>query len=94
MDAKMAALEADAKALTGKENKKLRTDKKMEKKALEDGKEYVDACKVVQGKLNTVTIEGEADVHGAGCLDQAARGSGEQGVHLRVQGVLPEGHHL
>ena len=94
MDAKMAGLEAEAKALTGNENKKLRTEKNKEKKALKDSKEYIDACKVVQGKLNTATIEGEADVHGAGCLDQAARGSGEQGLRLRVQGVLPVSHHL
>merc|ERR1719271_1836103 len=50
MDAKIAALEEEAKALTGKDNKKARTEKEKEKKAIKDDKQYIDACKVVKGQ--------------------------------------------
>merc|ERR1712045_391106 len=49
MDAKMAALEEESKALTGKENKKLRTEKDKEKAAIKNQKDYIDACKIVKG---------------------------------------------
>merc|ERR1712190_173215 len=44
-DQQIAALEEEAKALTGKDNKKMR----QEKDNLKVSKEYVDACKVVKG---------------------------------------------
>lgn len=49
IEAKMAALEEESKALTGKENKKLRTEKDKEKAGLKVQKDYIDACKVVKG---------------------------------------------
>merc|ERR1712050_570922 len=49
-DAKMAALDEIIKGLTGKDNKKARTEKEKEKKALKDSKQYIDAEKVVKGK--------------------------------------------
>jgi len=49
MEAKMAALEEESKALTGKENKKLRTEKDKEKAAVKNQKDYIDACKIVKG---------------------------------------------
>jgi len=49
IDSKIAALEAEAAALTGKENKKARTEKEKEKGALKNQKDYIDACKVVKG---------------------------------------------
>merc|ERR1712039_119311 len=49
IEAKMAALEEESKALTGKENKKLRTEKDKEKAALKVQKDYIDACKIVKG---------------------------------------------
>merc|ERR1712087_267969 len=49
MEAKMAALEEESKALTGKENKKLRTEKDKEKAAIKVQKDYIDACKIVKG---------------------------------------------
>merc|ERR1711972_769639 len=39
----------ESKALTGKENKKLRTEKDKEKAAIKNQKDYIDACKVVKG---------------------------------------------
>merc|ERR1712066_197125 len=49
-DAKMAELDEIIKGLTGKDNKKARTEKEKEKKALKDSKQYIDAEKVVKGK--------------------------------------------
>merc|ERR1712113_1105605 len=49
-DAKMAELDEVIKGLTGKDNKKARTDKEKEKKALKDSKQYIDAEKIVKGK--------------------------------------------
>merc|ERR1719229_2218537 len=52
-DAKMAELDEVIKGLTGKDNKKARTDKEKEKKALKDSKQYIDAEKIVKGKEPT-----------------------------------------
>jgi len=52
-EAKHAALEAEAAALTGKDNKKARTEKSKEAAALKTGAEYIDACKVVKGQPPT-----------------------------------------
>jgi|EP00927_Polykrikos_kofoidii_P061552 hypothetical protein len=49
IDAKIAALDEEVAALTGKENKKARTEKEKEKAALKNQKDYIDACKVVKG---------------------------------------------
>merc|ERR1712066_1146283 len=49
-DAKMAELDEVIKGLTGKDNKKARTDKEKEKKAIKDSKQYIDAEKIVKGK--------------------------------------------
>merc|ERR1712032_1237580 len=49
-DAKIAALDEIIKGLTGKDNKKARTEKEKERKALKDSKQYIDAEKVVKGK--------------------------------------------
>merc|ERR1712139_395605 len=48
-EAKIAAMEAEAAALTGKDNKKARTEKSKEASALKTTPEYIDACKVVKG---------------------------------------------
>merc|ERR1719454_2067037 len=45
-DQKIKALEAEEKALTGKDNKAARTAKGKEIKALKDEPQYIDACKV------------------------------------------------
>lgn len=50
IDAKFAAMEAEAAALTGKDNKKARTEKSKEAAALKTTPEYIDACKVVKGQ--------------------------------------------
>merc|ERR1712032_1750558 len=49
-DAKMAELDEVIKGLTGKDNKKARTDKEKEKKAIKDSKQYIDAEKIAKGK--------------------------------------------
>merc|ERR1711979_173803 len=49
-DAKMTALDEVIKGLTGKDNKKARTEKEKEKKALKDSKQYIDAEKIAKGK--------------------------------------------
>jgi len=49
-EAKHAALEAEAAALTGKDNKKARTEKSKEASALKTTPEYIDACRVVKGQ--------------------------------------------
>merc|ERR1712032_1268518 len=49
-DAKMAELDEVIKGLTGKDNKKARTEKEKEKKALKDSKQYIDAEKIAKGK--------------------------------------------
>merc|ERR1719436_902264 len=46
----MAELDEVIKGLTGKDNKKARTDKEKEKKAIKDSKQYIDAEKIVKGK--------------------------------------------
>merc|ERR1711945_28568 len=45
MDATIKGLEDEAAALTGKDNKKARTEKSKEASALKSEKMYVDACK-------------------------------------------------
>jgi len=49
-DVKMAALDDVIKGLTGKDNKKAKTEKEKEKKAIKDSREYIDAEKVIKGK--------------------------------------------
>jgi len=49
IDATIKGLEEEAAALTGKDNKKARTEKSKEASALKSEKMYVDACKVVKG---------------------------------------------
>merc|ERR1719222_1599843 len=46
----MAELDEIIKGLTGKDNKKARTEKEKEKKALKDSKQYIDAEKIAKGK--------------------------------------------
>jgi len=48
-EAKIAAIEAEAAALTGKDNKKARTEKSKEASAMKNDKQYIDATKVVKG---------------------------------------------
>merc|ERR1719160_960490 len=48
-DAKIAALDAEAAALTGKDNKKARTEKSKEASAMKTDPKYIDAQKVVKG---------------------------------------------
>merc|ERR1712046_101868 len=45
-----AALEAEAAALTGKDNKKARQEKSKEASALKVTPEYIDAVKVIKGQ--------------------------------------------
>merc|ERR1712113_450305 len=49
-DAKIAELDEVIKSLTGKDNKKARTEKEKEKKTIKDSKQYIDAEKIVKGK--------------------------------------------
>lgn len=49
VDAQHAALEAEVAALTGKDNKKARTEKSKEASALKKTNEYIDAERVVKG---------------------------------------------
>lgn len=49
-DEKIKALEEVIKGLTGKDNKKARTEKEKEVKAIKDNKQYIDAEKVAKGK--------------------------------------------
>jgi len=49
VDAKIAAMEAEIAGLTGKDNKKARTEKSKELKSVKDEPKYIDACKVVKG---------------------------------------------
>jgi len=49
IDGKIAALEAEAAALTGKDNKKARAEKSKEASNLKTEPKYIDACKVVKG---------------------------------------------
>jgi len=49
MEAKMAAIDAEVAALTGKENKKARTEKEKEKAAMKNQKDFIDACKIAKG---------------------------------------------
>merc|ERR1712187_1042380 len=49
-DAKIAELDEVIKGLTGKDNKKARTEKEKERKALKDAKQYIDAEKIAKGK--------------------------------------------
>merc|ERR1719436_781445 len=46
----MAALDEVIKGLSGKDNKKARTEKEKEKKAIKDSKQYIDAEKIAKGK--------------------------------------------
>merc|ERR1712185_877012 len=48
-EAKIAAIEAEAAALTGKDNKKARTEKSKEASAMKNNVKYIDAQKVVKG---------------------------------------------
>jgi len=49
VDAKIAALDAEVAALSGKENKKLRVEKEKEKTAVKNQHDYIDACKIGKG---------------------------------------------
>merc|ERR1740123_2467934 len=49
IDAKHAQLEAEAAALTGKDNKKARSEKSKEASAVRKTDEYIDAERVVKG---------------------------------------------
>jgi len=49
IDEKIAALEAEAAALTGKDNAKARKDKSKEASNLKTEPKYIDACKVAKG---------------------------------------------
>merc|ERR1719235_1364733 len=48
-EATIAAMEAEVAALTGKDNKKARTEKSKEVSNVKNMAEYIDACKVVKG---------------------------------------------
>merc|ERR1719460_3363639 len=48
-EARIAAKQAEADALTGKDNKKERTAKSKEASEMKNDKQYIDACKVVKG---------------------------------------------
>jgi len=48
-DRRIAAMEEQSKALTGKDNKKLRTELGKEISALRNSPAYVDACKIAKG---------------------------------------------
>merc|ERR1712139_387459 len=48
-EAKIKAVEDEAEALTGKDNKKARTEKSKEAAAMKNEPKYVDACKVLKG---------------------------------------------
>merc|ERR1712187_657236 len=48
-DVQIKTLEEEAAALTGKDNKKARTEKTKEASALKVTKEYIDAVKVLKG---------------------------------------------
>jgi len=48
-DKQIAALEEEAKGLTGKDNKKARTEKEKAARELKNTKEYIDATKVLKG---------------------------------------------
>merc|ERR1719203_2415905 len=50
VDAKIKALNEEAEALTGKDNKKARTEKSKEASALSKTKEYIDAELILKGK--------------------------------------------
>merc|ERR1719436_2280483 len=49
----MAELDEVIKGLSGKDNKKARTEKEKEKKAIKDSKQYIDAEKIAKGKEPT-----------------------------------------
>jgi len=49
-DEKIKALEEVIKGLAGKDNKKARTEKEKEVKAIKDNKQYIDAEKILKGK--------------------------------------------
>merc|ERR1711874_720909 len=62
-DAKIAALDKVIEGLPGKDNKKARTEKEKERKAIKDSKQYIDAEKIAKGKEPTsgfFVIEKEA----------------------------------
>jgi hypothetical protein len=49
-DAQFAALEAEAAALTGKDNKKARTEKSKEASEIKKTEKYIDATRVIKGQ--------------------------------------------
>jgi len=69
MDAKHAALEAEAAALTGKDNKKARTEKSKEAAAIKNDPKYIDALKVIKGQPpkngNFATVKAAAKAEAA-----------------------------
>jgi len=70
IDADMAVLDEIIKGLTGKDNKKARTEKEKEKKALKDSKQYIDAEKIAKGKEPSngfFVIKKEQDACCSGC---------------------------
>jgi len=68
-DAKFAALEAEAAALTGKDNKKARSEKSKAASELKKTPEYIDALKVIKGDKpkngNFATIKSAAKAEAA-----------------------------
>jgi hypothetical protein len=78
-EAAIKAKEAEAEALTGKDNKKARTEKTKEASAMKNDPKYIDACKVVKGleapngNFMTKTEEGaKAKATESAAKDQAA----------------------
>merc|ERR1712217_408074 len=49
VDAQIAALEKEVAELTGKDNKKARTEKSKQISEIKVGNQYIDACTVVKG---------------------------------------------
>jgi len=69
-DAKFTALEAEASALTGKDNKKARTEKSKEASEIKKTPEYIDATRVLKGqppkngnfaKVTSAKVEAKAE---------------------------------
>jgi len=78
-EAAIKAKEAEAEALTGKDNKKARTEKTKEASTMKNDPKYIDACKVVKGleapngNFMTKTEEGpKATATESAAKDQAA----------------------
>merc|ERR1711865_137162 len=74
MDVKHAALEAEAAALTGKDNKKARTEKSKEAAAVKNDPKYMDAQKVIKGQPpkngNFATVKSAAKAEVAAAVEE------------------------